>query len=723
MKEFLRAFLLCLIACLSTLISLNAQQFQWVHGGGTAYDLTSSGSGHYEQVKYMCTDPNGNIYVLSQVGNDPVFADTFNETSIGVNPNVVLTSYNCNGQMRWAKLLQNTGYGVTPFGLQADSLGNIYVAGSFSAGGTIMYIGNDTTIGPPASNYLSVGLIKFDTSGHFKWIRYVGPNSFAGETAVASLADAIAIDGANNMHYLCYVQATGTPLTPTVTSVYGVYDMAYAPSGTLLSATRLDLDSEWYVRGAVIDPATNKMYVYGEVNQSFGAGVDTFFAAAFDISRNKLWQYFCGHGDDNAFSGIVLDNAKHLHFSGSTQSATFSFNGDSVSRSHLGGDMSVVMTADTNGHVEWFRNFEGTLSVNLFSSITLLPNNKVAAIGTYVGEVLDESGANIVTPPGMDWLPYFVIVDSAGDLQTIQSLYGDGFYNQGTATASDKVGNIYIGGYVTDSIWAGPLITAPYISVGGNTDFFVMKYGVDCSCTSSPEAAYTDTGTHTIGFTYTGTTSGIDSVVWNFGDGSATTTGTTPLHTYASSGTYNACATVYTDCGSDIHCSDVVVVICTTPIASFSDTGTHTIGFTYTGTTLGLDSVLWNYGDGTSGSGSTALHTYTATGTYTVCVTAYTSCGNDSACHTVVVSTTGVAGFSLATIEVYPNPVTNELHIAGIPQNTTYRLLNVTGECVMRGNLNAGSSSISTTVCSKGVYILELTGTDGSRNIVKVVKG
>ncbi len=466
------------------------------------------------------------------------------------------------------------------------------------------------------------------------------------------------------------------------------------------------------------------MYVYGEINQYIYGGflTDTFYAAAFDASRNRLWQYFAGHGDDNGFSAVVLDKTKHLHFSGGTQSSTFSFNGDSVSTSHFSGNMAVVMTTDTNGHVEWFRNFESTLSVNYLSSISLLPNNKVAAVGTFAGEVLDEGGTNIITPSGMGWLPYLVVVDSAGYLETMQNLYGDGFYNEGTAVACDKIGNIFLGGFASNSIWGGTI--PAYHTVGGNTDFFVMKFGVDCSCTSMPTASYTDTGSATIGFTYAGTTSGIDSTVWNFGDGSVTTTMINPIHTYTASGNYTACVTVYSECGNDMHCTEVAVSICSvTPTASFSDTGTHTIGFTYTGTTAGLDSVVWNFGDGATGTGTSPLHTYTATGTYTVCVTAHTSCSSDAACHTVVVSTTGVAALSLSNVQVFPNPVSDELHIVGVPEHTSYRLLNVTGTSMQQGILEQGRNTISMKGFASGVYVLEMTGGYGVREMVRVVKG
>ena len=98
MKQLLSILSLCLIASFLNIGMLHAQQFQWVKGGGTVADMTSYGSFHAEQVKFMCTDINGNVYAISQVGDDPITADTFSATPYGATDNILLTSYNCNGQ-------------------------------------------------------------------------------------------------------------------------------------------------------------------------------------------------------------------------------------------------------------------------------------------------------------------------------------------------------------------------------------------------------------------------------------------------------------------------------------------------------------------------------------------------------------------------------------------------------------------------------------------------
>ena len=53
--------------------------------------------------------------------------------------------------------------------------------------------------------------------------------------------------------------------------------------------------------------------------------------------------------------------------------------------------------------------------------------------------------------------------------------------------------------------------------------------------------------------------------------------------------------------------------------------------FTYTGTAE-VDSVVWDFGDGTTATELNLEHLFAESGDYTVCVTAYNECGPDSTC-------------------------------------------------------------------------------------------
>ncbi len=166
----------------------------------------------------------------------------------------------------------------------------------------------------------------------------------------------------------------------------------------------------------------------------------------------------------------------------------------------------------------------------------------------------------------------------------------------------------------------------------------------------------------------------------------------------------------------------VNVTPCILPVASFTDSGTHTVSFVYTGTIAGVDSLVWNCGDSHTDTGMHPVHTYSANGTYTVCVTVYAACGNDTVCGSVVVSGVGLTDIPIANLKVYPNPANDELTITGVQQNTSYRLLNITSGCIKQGILMQRENTISIKKFVPGIYILEMTETNGARTLVRVVK-
>lgn len=125
----------------------------------------------------------------------------------------------------------------------------------------------------------------------------------------------------------------------------------------------------------------------------------------------------------------------------------------------------------------------------------------------------------------------------------------------------------------------------------------------------------------------------ITSVVWNFGDGSATTT--SPAHTYTKAGTFTVTATVHDNYGRWAAGSTRVTV--GTPIyVKFTGSTTlhHSVYYRFASTgsldynTGGtITSVTWNFGDGRTASGTTVTHAWGRAGTYTMTETAADNTG------------------------------------------------------------------------------------------------
>lgn len=106
---------------------------------------------------------------------------------------------------------------------------------------------------------------------------------------------------------------------------------------------------------------------------------------------------------------------------------------------------------------------------------------------------------------------------------------------------------------------------------------------------------------------------------WFFGDGK-TGNGVTSTNTYTNAGTYSVLVKVLSN--NQILGQSTLDVTAlgqiTTPIATFTTAaGTSTNAFIFTSTSTiangTIKNYLWNYGDGTSGSGSVSTHTYIPT--------------------------------------------------------------------------------------------------------------
>ena len=162
------------------------------------------------------------------------------------------------------------------------------------------------------------------------------------------------------------------------------------------------------------------------------------------------------------------------------------------------------------------------------------------------------------------------------------------------------------------------------------------------------------------------------------------------------------------------------------PTVAFTYTVVDTSGavtFDYAGTTYLVDSVVWNFGDGHSDTGLAVSHTYSTSGTFHVCVTVYTACGIDSLCSDATVhSSVGVPILKTSNIQVFPNPVNDEITITGVTVIMNYRLLTVTGVSVSDGVLQKGHNLVSMQSIAPGVYVLEMTDENGERNMARVVR-
>ncbi|MCU1527461.1 MAG: hypothetical protein JWP75_1224 [Frondihabitans sp.] len=348
------------------------------------------------------------------------------------------------------------------------------------------------------------------------------------------------------------------------------------------------------------------------------------------------------NSSDGVYSGGVTQGVAGALAKNSDTAATFDGSSGQVTSSQSFNDPEVYTveawfktTTTSGGKIIGFGNSQTGLSSSYDRHI-YMQNNGQLVFGTYTGQT------NTITTPGSyndgAW-HYVTATQSAAGL----ALYVDGnlIGTNPTTKAQAYTGYWKIGG---DPTWGS---SSPYFA-GTIDEAAVYDHALSAStiaehyalgtgaATVTPTSSFTATPTF-LSVKFDGTASSetngtIASYAWSFGDG-ATSTSATPTHAYSTAGTYTVSLTV-TDANGVTGTSSqqVTVAAAVPPTASFTSTPTNlSVAFDATGSSDPdgtITSYAWNYGDGSTGTGSAPTHVYTASGTYTVQLTLTDSNGS-----------------------------------------------------------------------------------------------
>ena len=201
--------------------------------------------------------------------------------------------------------------------------------------------------------------------------------------------------------------------------------------------------------------------------------------------------------------------------------------------------------------------------------------------------------------------------------------------------------------------------------------------------------------------------------------------GRTGTYTFSDTGKFVIIAKYSNKCkGCDTQTNSTFTVTCKpTPCAakaSFNVDSVASNGKMYVkNTSTGAKSYVWNFGDSTAASkDKTPVHQFSASGTYTVCLTAYDSTGTCSTvyCYTVKVlktrsnksNTTGSVGSS------YPNPADAGFYVNLGSEKSNYVVYNGTGQIIAQGD-NSGITFVDSKNWANGIYQISIQNASGNR--------
>lgn len=156
-----------------------------------------------------------------------------------------------------------------------------------------------------------------------------------------------------------------------------------------------------------------------------------------------------------------------------------------------------------------------------------------------------------------------------------------------------------------------------------------------------------------------------------------------------------------------------------TPVAAINYTygvlGSLVYDFDALNSTGDRATYTWYFGDGNTGSGNIAQHTYSSGGSYTVSLVVSNACGTDST--SIVIADVSIGENVLSqNLKLYPNPTNGilnlELDLDG-SDNISIRIMDMSGKQVFTQSIHHKSESTSESFdisnLSKGIYMIEVS--------------
>jgi hypothetical protein len=155
----------------------------------------------------------------------------------------------------------------------------------------------------------------------------------------------------------------------------------------------------------------------------------------------------------------------------------------------------------------------------------------------------------------------------------------------------------------------------------------------------------------------------------------------------------------------------------------------YTAGLTaisYSANGNNITSYAWDFGDGGTSALQNPVHTYTASGSFTVRVIASGNCDSDTAYLFNPIQFTSLKDLNenSSSVSLYPNPASEKITVSAQGWNSSNHvltILNCEGKLIYESRNNSGTVEIDTRRFEKGLYLLRITGADNKSSLKKFV--
>lgn len=206
---------------------------------------------------------------------------------------------------------------------------------------------------------------------------------------------------------------------------------------------------------------------------------------------------------------------------------------------------------------------------------------------------------------------------------------------------------------------------------------------------------------------FTNHSCGANNFLWNFGDGTTSTSFSTP-HIF-SAGTFPVSLIAFGSAGNDTTFDTITIL--PAPLANFNYTiNGNTVNFV--NTSLGANNFHWDFDDGSTSNSSNPTHTFIPPLNYLVCLIAQndTSTCTDESCY--LISTIGINSHS-KPYQIFSSIIGNELIVKSdlLQRENKIRIFNSLGQEIILNEISKTEKQIAFNISSlaSGIYFVEIT--------------
>jgi hypothetical protein len=456
-----RKFTTILIVFAFVMMGLSTQTMnaQWVlakSSGGTNSDVSNS----------VATDTHGNVFITGYFSSSSITFGTttlINDTS-GV-PDIFIAKYDNSGNVLWAKRAGGKGDDEGK-SIATDAWGNVYVTGWFTSDSITF---GTTTLVNAGAGYGDIFVVKYDSSGNFKWAKRAGGTNDDKGNGIATDAHGNVVVTGN------YFSTSITFDTITLTSAgfQDIYLVKYDSSGNVLWAK--DAGGPYYdlAYGVATDTSGNIVITGTFDSPSLVFGTSTLlnnggyniFVAKYDATGNPLWAQLADGTDEDKAYAIATDVSGNVFITGYFLDNSIAF--DTITLHGLNQTVFVAKYT-SSGNIKWAKT--GIGGGDYANGIVTDRQGNAYITGMYSSNPITFGSYSLTNAGNYDI--FVVKYDSSGNVDWAKRAGGIDA-DQGNGIALDTNTNVFVtGSFSSPSIVFGST-TLTNDTTDGTSDIFV----------------------------------------------------------------------------------------------------------------------------------------------------------------------------------------------------------------------------------------------------------